>query len=88
MEIVSVDLGLGEQLSVDAIAPYVNEIKHIDDGNSAVEGDHQKKDDVYNISMAAGVGVSDKDGSTFTAFKTLLSCGGIEDVSQCASDLV
>ncbi len=39
--------------------------------------------------MAAGVGISDKDGSTLTAFKTLLSCGGIEDVSQCAaSDLV
>jgi hypothetical protein len=37
--------------------------------------------------MAAGVGVSDKDGSTFTAFKTL-SCGGVEDDSQCASDLI
>ncbi len=82
------DLGVGEQLSVDAVAHYVNEIKNIDDDNLAVEGDHQKEDDAYSISMAAGVGVSDKDGSTFTAFKTLLSCGGIEDVSQCASDLV
>ncbi len=79
---------MGEQLSVDAVARYVNEIKNIDDDNLAVEGDHQKEDNVYSISMAAGVGVSDKDGSTFTAFKTLLSCGGIEDVSQCASDLV
>ncbi len=88
VEIVSVDLGVGGQLSVDAVACYVNEIKNIDDDNLAVDGDHQKEDNVYSISMAAGVGVSDKDGSIFTAFKTLLSCGGIEDVTQCASDLV
>ncbi len=69
VEIVSVDLGVGEQLSVNAVACYVNEIRNIDDDNLAVESDHQKEDDVYSISMAAGVGVSDKDGSTFTAFK-------------------
>jgi hypothetical protein len=45
VEIVSVDLGVGEQLSVDAVACYVNEIKNIDDENLAVEGDHQKEDD-------------------------------------------
>ncbi len=51
------DLGVGEQLSVDAVARYVNEIKNIDDDNLAVEGDHQKEDNVYSVSMAAGVGV-------------------------------
>ena len=40
VEIVSVDLGVGEQLSVDAVARYVKEIKNIDDDNLAVEGDH------------------------------------------------
>ena len=61
---------------------------NIDDDNLAVEADHQKEDNVSSISMAAGFGVSDKDGSTFTAFKTLLLCGDIEDVSQCASDFI
>jgi hypothetical protein len=36
VEIVSVDLGVGEQLSVDAVARYVDEIKNIDDDNLAV----------------------------------------------------
>jgi hypothetical protein len=46
-------------------------INNIDDDNLAVEDYHQKEDNVNSISMVAGFGVSDKDGSTCTAFKTV-----------------